>query len=109
MIMEREELLLNTLNVLTPVINSSRLTDKNGNLIPNDAKTAAQNLYVDVLTRLKEYIHPTGVDNEVDYTTTNDPRTEYTYDSTSCPDEWAQTLIKSINLLQKQLNDYLSK
>lgn len=107
--MSREEFLLNVLNVLTPVVNGGTLTDKNGDFVISEATSAAENLYVDVLTRLKDYIHPTGVDNEVDYTTTSDPRAEYTYDSTPYLDEWTQTLIKSINLLQKQLNDYLSK
>lgn len=87
--MSREEFLLNVLNVLTPVVNGGTLTDKNGDFVISEATSAAENLYVDVLTRLKDYIHPTEVDNEVDCTTTNDPRTEYTYDSTSCPGKWS--------------------
>jgi hypothetical protein len=110
--MSREEFLLNVLNVLTPVVNSGTLTDKNGDFVISEATSAAENLYVETLAALGEEIYPEEEDGEViwesKFDTTAPHNAAYIKGNEVVDDTWSTTLRKSINLLQNQLEDYLN-
>lgn len=110
--MSRKEFLLNLLNVLTPVVNDGSLVDKNGNSVISKATEAAENLYVDTIAALEEEIYPEEEDGEVvwesKFDSTAPHNAAYIKENETTGDVWANTLRKSIDLLEDQLEGYLN-
>ena len=106
--------------IMIPLVGNVEEFKNQKQVVENTAKENATILYTSIIEDIDDIIFNTSgesksCENSTDYLNVSGVigTTENVYNTVSSTnkdeDEWAQTLRKSINLLQTQLNDYLNK